>query len=73
VRDGKVMEDDGREGKLKEGEEKRSGGKEGKKKVGRPKKIEKLGKERRGSTGCIEDFLKRKREGSGDEEKEEEE
>jgi len=56
VRNRKEMENDSREGKLKEGEERRSGGEEGKKKVGRPKKIEELGKERRGSTGCIEDF-----------------
>lgn len=30
------------------------------------RKIEELGKERRGSTGCMEDYFKRKREGSGE-------
>lgn len=58
------MRDNNKEEKLKEGEERKSGGEEGRKKIGRPKKIEELGRERRGSTGCIEDFRKRKREGS---------
>lgn len=67
------MGDNDREKKIKECEEKKLEGEEGKKKVGRLRKIEELGKERRSSTGCIEDFLKRKREGLGDEEKEVEE
>ncbi|KMQ90235.1 hypothetical protein RF55_10026 [Lasius niger] len=47
-----------------EGEGKKTGGEE-RKRVGRPKK------ERRGSTGCLEEFWKRKREGAGEEEVEE--
>jgi hypothetical protein len=54
-----------------EGEGKKAGGEEGKK-VGRPKKVEELGRERRGSTGCLEDFWKRKRGEAGEEEVEEE-
>lgn len=44
-----------------------------KKRVGRPRKVEELAKERRGSTGCLDDFLKRKREGGGEMEGEGEE
>lgn len=44
-----------------------------KKKVGRPRKIEELTKERRNSMRCIEEFLKRKREGGSEEDKEGEE
>ncbi|KMQ89063.1 hypothetical protein RF55_11345 [Lasius niger] len=47
-------------------------GDEEKKRVGRPKKVEELGKERRGSTGCLEEFWKRKRGGTEEEEIEEE-
>lgn len=43
------MRDNNREGKLKKDEERKSGGEERRKKVGRPKKIEELGRERRGT------------------------
>ncbi|KMQ83206.1 hypothetical protein RF55_20649, partial [Lasius niger] len=55
-----------------EGEGKKIVGDEEKKRVGRPKKVEELGKERRGSTGCLEEFWKRKRGGIEGEEVEEE-
>ncbi|KMQ84879.1 hypothetical protein RF55_16963 [Lasius niger] len=64
------MGDESKEGKLVEVEGKKIGGEEGKKKVGRPKKIEELSKKRRGSTGCMEDFFKRKRDEAGEEERE---
>lgn len=51
------MEDREREGAEREG-----GGEEEKRRVGRPRKIEELKRERRGSTGSMEDYLKRKRE-----------
>lgn len=55
------------------GWEKDGGGDEGNRKAGRPRKIEELDKERRESTGCMEDYFKRKREGSGEEDIEGEE
>ncbi|KMQ90799.1 hypothetical protein RF55_9408 [Lasius niger] len=67
------MSEEGRGGTMKGVEGRKIGGEESKKKVGRPKKIEELSKERRGSTGCLEDYLKRKREGPEEEDKEVEE
>lgn len=61
---GKGLEWDGKE---------TGGGDEGNRKAGRPRKIEELDKERRESTGCMEDYFKRKREGSGEEDIEGEE
>ena len=65
------MGDEEKERKNIAGEEKKVGGEEVKKKIGRPKKVEELSKERRGSTGCIDEYLKRKREGLGEEDEEE--
>ena len=65
------MGDEEKERKNIAGEEKKVGGEEVKKKIGRSKKVEELSKERRSSTGCIEDYLKRKREGLGEEDEEE--
>lgn len=47
----------------------RRGG-EGNRKAGRLRKMEELDKERRGSTECMEDYFKRKREESGEGEEE---
>lgn len=55
----RMIEEEGKKGK----EEDMKG------KVGRPRKVEELAKERRGSMGCIEEFLKRKREGGEEEDK----
>ncbi|KMQ90633.1 hypothetical protein RF55_9532 [Lasius niger] len=64
------MSDESKEGKLVEGEGKKIGGEEGKKNVGRPKKIEDLSKKKRGSTGCMKDFFKKKKDEAGKEERE---
>lgn len=47
-------------GKGFEVDERRMVGEEGRKKVGRLKKIKEFCKERRGSTGCVEDYFTRK-------------
>lgn len=67
------MGDDEEAGRGLEWDGKKTGGNEGNRKAGRPRKIEELDKERRGSTGCMEDYFKRKREGSGEEDIEGEE
>lgn len=51
-----------REKKLVEAERK-SGDENGKRKVGRPRKIEKLRKEKRSSMGCLDEYLKNKKKG----------
>lgn len=58
--------------KLK-GEEVKAGGEEGKKKLGRPKKVEELAKMRRGSDGSLDEYIKRKRDGVGENKVENEE
>lgn len=75
VETGRVVEEKKSGGEIERmlGNEMEKGvGEESKKKVGRPKKVEELAKQRRGSAGCIEEYLRRKRE-RGEEEKEEEE
>lgn len=67
------MGDDEEAGNRLEGMGKRRGGDEGNRKAGRPRKIEELDKERRGSTEYMEDYFKRKREESGEEDIEGEE